>query len=106
MSRFTAITTLLLILQLSSCGAFYSPELSPPFYRIGEAFPFLYGVRTFRTIFFGTQDNQLPLSWGIVTAWNGACFVLYAACTVVRLHHRKLVRPPLQALRRISISIA
>ena len=69
---FTPATTFLLILQLTTAGAFFSEELSNPFFRIGRGLPFYYGVRALRNAFFGGQDGWLPMNWAVPTFWCAA----------------------------------
>jgi hypothetical protein len=59
----------MLILQLTSAGAFFSETLSNRFFLIGRGLPFYYGVREFRTIFFGGQENWSPINWMVPTVW-------------------------------------
>lgn len=101
--RFTAITTLLLIVQLTSAGAFFSEQLSNQFFRVGRGLPFYYGVRAFRTIFFGGQENWMPINWMVPTVWNAGCWGIYAAFTVARLQRRVLAgAQPIQALTPLT----
>lgn len=42
-----------------SSGGIITESLSNRFFFIGKAFPFYYGVRGLRTIFFGSEENLM-----------------------------------------------
>lgn len=95
-------TALALILQLVSGGVFVSEELCNRFFLIGRGLPFYYGVRMFRSILFGGQENWFPMNWGVPTAWNLGCATLAVALHVARLRRRVLVdKLPIDALVRL-----
>ncbi|GIL64456.1 hypothetical protein Vafri_18362 [Volvox africanus] len=68
--RFSSVTAFLLILQLTSASGIMSIELCNRFFYIGKGLPFFYGVRGFRTIFFGTCRNKMYINWLVFTAYN------------------------------------
>ena len=101
--KFTAVTTLLLIVQLTSSAGFFSETLSNRFFRVGRGLPFLYGVRAFRTIMFGGQENWMPINWMVPTVWNVGCFLAFTLFTVALLQHRVMVgKQPIQALTPLT----
>lgn len=68
--RFSSMSALLLILQLTSASAIMTSELSNRFFYVGKAFPFYYGVRAFRTIFFGACEPDMYINWLVAMAYN------------------------------------
>ena len=101
--KFTAVTTLLLIVQLTSSAGFFSETLSNRFFRVGRGLPFFYGVRAFRTIQFGGQENWMPINWMVPTVWNAGCFLAFTIFTVARLQRRVLVdKQPISALTPLT----
>ena len=56
---FSMLSALLLILQLTSSAGIIASQLAQPFYRVGKALPFYYGVKGFRTIFFGAGLGRM-----------------------------------------------
>ncbi|GIL86446.1 hypothetical protein Vretifemale_14758 [Volvox reticuliferus] len=67
--RFSSVTAFLLILQLTSASGIMSIEICNRFFYIGKGLPFFYGVRGFRTIFFGTCQNKMYINWLVFTVW-------------------------------------
>ena len=88
MHNFTIYTTFFLILQLSSSGGFFSELLSNRFFLIGRGFPFYYGVRAFRTIFFGGQEVWMPINWMVPTVWNAGCYAAHLYIAILWLRRR------------------
>jgi hypothetical protein len=101
--RFTTATTLFLIVQLTSSAGFFSETLSNRFFLVGRGLPFYYGVRAFRTIQFGGQENLMPINWMVPTVWNAGCMLALGVFTVARLQRRVLVdKAPLGALTPLT----
>ncbi|GLC72996.1 hypothetical protein PLESTF_001317800 [Pleodorina starrii] len=87
--RFSSMTALLLILQLTSASGILSVELSNRFFYIGKGLPFFYGVRGFRTIFFGTMEDKMWINWLVFTAYN----VVFAPLSLALVSHRLWTAP-------------
>ena len=101
--KFTTATTLLLIVQLTSSAGFFAETLSNRFFLIGRGLPFYYGVRAFRTIMFGGQENWMPINWMVPTVWNAGCFAFFCVFTVARLQRRVLAdKQPISALTPLT----
>ena len=101
--KFTTATTLLLIVQLTSSAGFFAETLSNRFFLVGRGLPFYYGVRAFRTIQFGGQENLMPINWMVPTVWNAGCMAALGVFTVARLQRRVLVdKAPLGALTPLT----
>ncbi|KAF9106615.1 hypothetical protein BGX27_009093 [Mortierella sp. AM989] len=66
---FQAPATVFLILMFTSSGGIMDQALQPGFFRIGQAFPFFYGVRGMRTIWFGSLRNKMWINWVVISAW-------------------------------------
>jgi len=101
--KFTTVTTLLLILQLTSSGGFFAETLSNRFFLIGRGLPFYYGTRAFRTIMFGGQENWMPINWMVPTVWNVGSFAIFCAFAVARLQRKVLKgKQPFMALTPLT----
>ncbi|KAG0228548.1 hypothetical protein B0O80DRAFT_5103 [Mortierella sp. GBAus27b] len=61
-------TMLMILMFTSSCGIL-DWVITPGFYRIGIVFPFTYGVRGMRTIYFGSLSDEMWINWLVVFAW-------------------------------------
>ncbi|KAG2453264.1 hypothetical protein HYH02_002587 [Chlamydomonas schloesseri] len=81
--RFSSASAFLLILQLTSSSAILSSDLSNRFFYIGKGFPFYWGVRGFRHIFFNALNETYWLSWVVLLGYNLVCMPL-ALWVVVR----------------------
>ncbi|KAG2428343.1 hypothetical protein HXX76_010489 [Chlamydomonas incerta] len=81
--RFSSASAFLLILQLTSSSAILSSDLSNRFFYIGKGFPFFWGVRGFRHIFFGALNDTYWLAWVVLAGYNLVCMPL-ALWVVVR----------------------
>ncbi|GFR50114.1 hypothetical protein Agub_g12263, partial [Astrephomene gubernaculifera] len=68
--RFSSASAALLIAQLTSASAIMSQELQNRVFYVGQALPFFYGVRGFRSIFFGTLTDKMWINWLVLTAYN------------------------------------
>ena len=70
-------------------------ELQSSWYRVGVAFPFYYGVKGFRTIFFGAGEGRMWLNWVVLTGWNIGCLplALIFGAFKVRQRVRKALQP-------------
>ncbi|PNH08076.1 hypothetical protein TSOC_005394 [Tetrabaena socialis] len=55
---------------LTSASAILSVDLTNRFFYIGKGLPFYYGVRGFRTIFFGVMADKMYINWLVLTAYN------------------------------------
>ncbi|EFJ40513.1 hypothetical protein VOLCADRAFT_99691 [Volvox carteri f. nagariensis] len=84
--RFSSISALLLILQLTSASGVLSTDLSNRFFYIGKGLPFFYGVRGFRTIFFGALQDKMYINWLVFTV--GAYNVVLGPLGVLLVVHR------------------
>ncbi len=90
---YSAFVTLALILQQTSDGGTFTELFSNKFFYIGRGLPFYYGVRAFRTIFFGGQANWMPINWMVPTVWNAGCTAVYVACMLRRMCRRGVAAP-------------
>jgi len=80
--------TFFLILQQTASAGVFATALSNRFFKIGLGFPMYYGVRAFRTIFFGGQENWMPINWMVPTVWNAGCTAAYVFCMLRRMQRR------------------
>ncbi|GIL86444.1 hypothetical protein Vretimale_11641 [Volvox reticuliferus] len=87
--RFSSVTAFLLILQLTSASGIMSIEICNRFFYIGKGLPFFYGVRGFRTIFFGTCQNKMYINWLVFTAYN----LVFAPLGLLLVTHRVWTAP-------------
>jgi len=98
---FQVPATVLMILMFTSSGGILDWILMPGFFRIGKAFPFSYGVRGLRTIYFGSLRNKMWINWVVIAAWIviPGLITMFMARSEIRLRREKLRRtasPPSQ----------
>ncbi|KAF9980411.1 hypothetical protein BGZ65_005134 [Modicella reniformis] len=61
--------TMLMILMFTSSSGILDWVLMPGFFRVGIVFPFTYGIKGLRTIYFGTQRDKMWINWLVILAW-------------------------------------
>ncbi|KAG2487263.1 hypothetical protein HYH03_014104 [Edaphochlamys debaryana] len=83
--RFSSISALILILQLTSASAILTTDLSNRFFYIGRGLPFYWGVRAFRTLWFGVNTDTMWLNWVVITAFNVVFMPLGLGATAYRV---------------------
>lgn len=66
---FQAPATMLMILMFTSSGGILDWVVMPGFFRVGIIFPFTYGVRGLRSIYFGSLRELMWINWLVVLAW-------------------------------------
>lgn len=83
-TKYSIVSTLLLVLQITSSTGVLGHELSPAFYKVGWVFPFFWGVRGLRAIFFGALTHHLWKSWLVMLFWNLGSGLVWAVVWVAR----------------------
>ncbi|KAG2487264.1 hypothetical protein HYH03_014105 [Edaphochlamys debaryana] len=83
--RFSSISALILILQLTSASAILTTDLSNRFFYIGRGLPMYWGVRAFRTLWFGVNTDTMWLNWVVITAFNVVFMPLGLGATAYRV---------------------
>ncbi|KAF9428227.1 hypothetical protein BGZ94_003048 [Podila epigama] len=66
---FQGPATMLMILMFTSSGGVLDWVMMPGFFRAGVAFPFTYGVKGLRAIYFGSRRDDMWLNWVVVLGW-------------------------------------
>ena len=91
---YSTLSAALLIIQLTSSGGIICHELQSSWFRVGVALPFYYGVKGFRTIFFGAGEGRMWLNWVVLTGWNVGCLpvaLIFGAMKVRQRVHKALL---------------
>ncbi|KAG0345955.1 hypothetical protein BG004_002746 [Podila humilis] len=91
---FQGPTTILMILMFTSSGGILDWVLIPGFFRIGVAFPFTYGVKGLRSIYFGSRRDVMWINWLVVLAWIvvPALITMALARSEIRLRRHNMRR--------------
>ncbi|KAG0308173.1 hypothetical protein BGZ98_008763 [Dissophora globulifera] len=66
---FQVPATMLMILMFTTSGGILDQALMPGFFRVGIIFPFHYGVKGLRSIYFGSLHEEMWINWLVVLAW-------------------------------------
>ncbi|GJJ72952.1 hypothetical protein EMPS_05310 [Entomortierella parvispora] len=66
---FQGPATMLMILMFTSSGGILDWAVMPGFFRVGIVFPFTYGVKGLRSIYFGSLREEMWINWLVVLAW-------------------------------------
>ncbi|KAF9350756.1 hypothetical protein BGX34_001007 [Mortierella sp. NVP85] len=61
--------TMLMILMFTTSTGIMDWVVMPGFYRVGMIFPFTYGVRGMRAIYFGSMRHDMWINWLVVLGW-------------------------------------
>ncbi|KAG0334284.1 hypothetical protein BG000_008467 [Podila horticola] len=91
---FQGPATMLMILMFTSSGGILDWVLMPGFFRVGVAFPFTYGVKGLRSIYFGSRRDEMWLNWVVVLGWIvvPALITMALARSEIRLRRQNLRR--------------
>ncbi|KAI1315664.1 hypothetical protein EDD11_000557 [Mortierella claussenii] len=66
---FQGPATMLMILMFTSSGGILDWAVMPGFFRVGIVFPFTYGVKGLRAIYFGSLRDKMWINWLVILAW-------------------------------------
>ncbi|KAH7046334.1 hypothetical protein BKA57DRAFT_537215 [Linnemannia elongata] len=91
---FQGPATMLMILMFTSSGGILDWVIMPGFFRVGKIFPFTYGVRGLRSIYFGSLREQMWINWLVILAWIviPGIITLFMARSEIRLRRENMRR--------------
>ncbi|KAF9933835.1 hypothetical protein FBU30_004231 [Linnemannia zychae] len=91
---FQGPATMLMILMFTSSGGILDWVIMPGFFRVGKVFPFTYGVRGLRAIYFGSLRDEMWINWLVILAWIAipGIITLFLARSEIRLRRENMRR--------------
>ncbi|KAG0279569.1 hypothetical protein BGZ95_000819 [Linnemannia exigua] len=91
---FQGPATMLMILMFTSSGGILDWVIMPGFFRVGKIFPFTYGVRGLRAIYFGSLRQEMWINWLVILAWIviPGISTLFLARSEIRLRRENMRR--------------
>ncbi|KAF9100553.1 hypothetical protein BGX29_006500, partial [Mortierella sp. GBA35] len=91
---FQGPATMLMILMFTSSGGILDWVIMPGFFRVGKIFPFAYGVRGLRSIYFGSLREEMWVNWLVILAWIviPGVITLFLARSEIRLRRENMRR--------------
>ncbi|KAF8930592.1 hypothetical protein EDD21DRAFT_365666 [Dissophora ornata] len=87
-------STMFMIMMFTTSGGIIDWIVMPGFFRIGFAFPFTYGVKGLKAIYFGSLRDKMWINWLVVVAWIvvPSVITMIMARSEIRLRREKLRR--------------